>query len=370
MEYLYDALVITGMGMISSIGYNVDISCAAARAGITRVNDIETYSVFNEDEWQSENISGHSIPFFTEGFDGKGRLIRLGIPALEELITSSGIVKDDFSKTGFWLSVPDFERTKKRFEDNTDDDSENSDLGKEVSLKLLSLTNINIPSQNCRTFHSGHAGVVEAINQAEQQIKSGELEHCIIGGLDSLLDERTLEWLDETRRLKTSENPAGLIPGEAGAFFLIERYDKAVKRNATILAVINASAITEEKNGLFSGNPSTGISLSNAISSVIGKETDKQPGLIICDHNGEVYRANEWGNASVNLSFTHSETAKSPVWYHAISFGDTCAASGGVAICMAVRGFLGNYTNTDTVLIWASSDNEKRGAICLDKYFI
>ena len=49
---------------------------------------------------------------------------------------------------------------------------------------------------------SGNTGVTEAIDQASKDLRAGICELAVVGGVDSLLDEDTLGWLELTGRLR------------------------------------------------------------------------------------------------------------------------------------------------------------------------
>jgi 3-oxoacyl-[acyl-carrier-protein] synthase-1 len=51
-----------------------------------------------------------------------------------------------------------------------------------------------------------------------------------------------------------------------------------------------------------------------------------------------------------------------PLWLPAASFGDTGAATGAVATCMAARAFERGYAPGDAALIGLSSESGERGA--------
>lgn len=80
-----DELVITVVGMVSSLGYGVVQSCAAARSGLTRWAELDV-DAMDDDELRSVPLQGHAIQGLTEGFAGLGRFLRLGDAALADML--------------------------------------------------------------------------------------------------------------------------------------------------------------------------------------------------------------------------------------------------------------------------------------------
>ena len=71
----------------------------------------------------------------------------------------------------------------------------------------------------------------------------------------------------------------------------------------------------------------------------------------------------EWGNAVVRLVAQSPRFAEPVLWYPAASFGDTGAASGAVALCMAIRAFERGYAPAQTATIISSADGSNRAAV-------
>ena len=79
------------------------------------------------------------------------------------------------------------------------------------------------------------------------------------------------------------------------------------------------------------------------------------------------YRAMEWGNAVIRLVGNSQAFAEPVLWYPAASFGDTGAASGAVALCIAVNAFARGYAPAQTVAILSSAEDSSRAAVLLKR---
>ena len=121
-----------------------------------------------------------------------------------------------------------------------------------------------------------------------------------------------------------------------------------------------------EPHPILSGGIANGAALAGTIDALRAQAGwDQRVPSITLDLNGEHARASEWGNALTHL------IARSPVYQEiavevpALSFGDTGAASGAVAACMALHAFARGYAASDTVAIVNASDGGTRTAFLL-----
>jgi 3-oxoacyl-[acyl-carrier-protein] synthase-1 len=212
---------------------------------------------------------------------------------------------------------------------------------------------------------SGHVGVAEALARAIADLESGRIETAIVGGVDSLLEERTLAWLDGVDRLKSPRVATGLPPGEAGAVIVLRSAAKTVKSLTTIRAV----GFAAERQSLLSGDPSHGEGLAAAIADVADAAAwdHASSTWIVSDHNGETYRAREWGYAVTRLLARWPAFANPVLWYPAASLGDTAGASGAVALCLVVRAFVRGYAPGDQAIITSSADGPGRSAVLAER---
>jgi 3-oxoacyl-[acyl-carrier-protein] synthase-1 len=86
---------------------------------------------------------------------------------------------------------------------------------------------------------------------------------------------------------------------------------------------------------------------------------------IISDHNGELYRAYDWGHACVRLRPAYAQLAEAGPWHPCEAFGDTGAASGAVGLIMAMAAFRRGYAPARSAMILSSSDGPGRAAVQL-----
>jgi 3-oxoacyl-[acyl-carrier-protein] synthase-1 len=211
----------------------------------------------------------------------------------------------------------------------------------------------------------GNAGVLAALEPASAELAKGACEACVVGGVDSLLHSPYLDLLDTEGRLKTSATPAGLIPGEAAAFFVLETVAHARARQAPILAQLSPVRIAMERDSPAGQTPGRGQAMAQALRQAVA-DAPGGPGRIyrvINDLNGERWRFLEWA-----LACNPALSALPPdfrLWHPADCFGDIGAATGAAHICLAVRAFARDYAVGDAILIANTSDTGERAALCV-----
>lgn len=371
-------MVVTGVGMQSSMG-GAFTACAAARAGLTRIRELQDFPVLAEDG-TVEPALGHPVLAAT-GFRGKAKLLCLGWPALEDLLQQEpGFRELSHERTGLLLCLPARELRRPRAREQetpaqvnlagSTPASDGSTGGRELCARLMELAGLPIPPQNHGDAAWGHAGLAPVVRQAVHALRTGQWSRCLIGAIESLVEPDALEWLHEVRRLKSADKADGLLPGEAAAFLLLERFDEARRRGANILAVVTDAAAAEEPHHYLSGRPSTAGAQLEAVARVLSSDHGPTPAEVwlISDHNGETYRAHEWGCFLVRLAARFPSVRVNASWFPAASFGDTGAASMAIGACMAVRAFRRGYHQAPTALICSASDAGLRGMLRLDQY--
>lgn len=376
-------ICITGMGMVSSLGLDVVTCCAAARAGIVRSEELDYFRYRSPEDGAVESAIGHVVPVLTEGFEGFARILRLFQGGLANLQRQIPHAVWKSAHTAFYLSLANSRRVytglnliqtkeirQRRAEEAQEAEEYPQDDDGIVSRLLETASRASAwPDEPFLQFvtTSGHSGVAEALGKALYDLRAGRVEVAVVGGVDSLLEEDTLLWLQSAGRLKTAGIASSLQPGEAGAFLLLETIRNARLRGAPVFGIVENLRLGKEVNTLLSGDTPRGVGLMEVISGIIDNPGRKNtyPAWLITDQNGEPYRAMEWGNAMVRLTARSQVFAEPVLWYPAVSFGDTGAASGAVSLCMASCAFDRGYAPSKRVAVISSSDGVSRAAVLL-----
>jgi 3-oxoacyl-[acyl-carrier-protein] synthase-1 len=218
------------------------------------------------------------------------------------------------------------------------------------------------------TLHlmGGHAGGTGLIDVAARMIAEGRAELVLAGGVDSYLHPKTLDWLDEDERLHSEGNTYGFCPGEAAGFVLVAGADAVRRLGVAPLLALMATGSAKEPNVLKGTGICLGEGLAKAFQMLVtvlgeGHAADR----VICDLNGERYRANEYGLAALRVSrlFRNAANFDAP----ADCWGDVGAASGPLHVCLAVEAESHGYSVGPLTLISSSSESGQRSALLLGR---
>ncbi|MFL5356664.1 hypothetical protein [Archangium sp.] len=376
------AIAITGLGLTTSIGLDVVASCASARAGVTRWMplDIEEPDI---ETLESIPLKGHAVRGLTDGFEGLGRLIRLGNAALADLVGYSGLTSAVPPRTGFFVCLPgDFHATQRLqagllagpAPDEVAWDELQAHFAEQQRLRekmtthlmsaLLSLNGLSIHSSLRACFFGGPAAFSRAVEQAVARLLARELDRCIVGGIDSYVHGAALADAYELGLLRTEDQPSGFFPGEAAAFLLLERADAARARGARTEALLGPVATAEEPFHRFTGVAPQGVALATTAEACL-RESQARPGLVIVNLNGDDFRSRDFGGALVRLGQSHLPEVFQQ-WYPPASFGEIGAATGAASVCLAVRGFVRDHAGSRSALVLLQGDDEARGALLIE----
>jgi 3-oxoacyl-[acyl-carrier-protein] synthase I len=341
--------VVTGLGLVSSVGLSLEQSCASVRAKIARFRDGEVgYCTAGPPSWEDEPLVVAAVPGIEAGEDRIGTLIRSSV---QDLLRTTRMTRQEFAAADLYVSLPPASRPATRRSDSPE------------SLADL-LGRALAPGAGPTIVDSGHSGALLALQAALAAIQSGRSSSCLVVAADSCFDEKTLTWLDAARRLKSPSNSAGFIPGEAGSAIRLEPPASAQRRQAPVLAVIEAVATAREANSLLSGEVCTGDGLAAAIRSAIAAAPGAEEiDWAACDLNGETYRAAEWGYCQTRLGPILRGVRR--VWHPADCLGDVGAATGAVLVSLVTQAFAKGYAPSGRCLLWTSSDDGARAAVVL-----
>ncbi|MFP2930240.1 hypothetical protein ACLESO_34605, partial [Pyxidicoccus sp. 3LG] len=352
------APVLTGIGMVTAVGHGAVESCASLRARIVRPRPL-AFQILREDELGAAVATGHPLRGLVDGFTGLARYIKLGALALEDLVRSAKLPVGDASflhQTALILCLSPTRRDDFDFQDEL--------FAEQLPARLLAHGGLALPPRNASVLSSGNASGLLALQQGAQLIQEGRFQRVLVLGIDSLVEGDSLQWLASRRRLKTPEQPVGLMPGEAAAAVLLENGTEATRRTAmalgTLMSVGTGRAEPAARKGVESGR-----ALAQAIRQSWPASV-ATVGDIYCDFNGENDRAMEWGFAQALLRETHP-LPTAHLHTPAECLGDTGAASGLISVCAALRAFARGYAHGDQALVWSSSDSGELAAARLSR---
>ncbi|KYG07375.1 hypothetical protein BE21_02570 [Sorangium cellulosum] len=353
--------------MVTSVGMDAPTACASIRAGVAMPRPIPYFQILNAETQEAEPLIGHAIRGFTEGFVFVGAWIRLALGALSDLARQGAL--PGASARGFWANTGLIAVTPHLSDDRyAEDCSVRKDAAgiREAYLERIEgAAGLPLSPKHVEVLGLGHAGTAAAVALARGWLQAG-LERVIVLAVDSYLDRFTLEWLADHRRLKIDDNPCGLVPGQAGACFLLETELSSSRRGATASAVIEAASTSAgAHHGTDQGQRADGAGVARAVVDVLGDASPEAPfrGDIVLDLNGETWRAATWGNALAR--FAQRVASGTRLVLPCSSLGEVGAASGAVGVCVAARALARGYSSGDRAIVASCSEWGQAGALRL-----
>lgn len=205
-----------------------------------------------------------------------------------------------------------------------------------------------------------------ALSSAREELERGAHPACIVGGVDSYLDAATLGWLDEHGQMLRGNARSAFVPGEAAGCCVIAGRKAMNNFRGHAKATVRAIGLAHEKKLIKTDAICLGEGLSVAVKGALENLSlpSERISDVLCDINGERYRGEEWGFASLRLSsyFEDPTAYRAP----AESWGDVGAASGPLFAILACEAAARGYARGSYALLWMSSERGLRGAAVLE----
>lgn len=347
-----DRLWLVGGGACTSVGSTLAASAAAVRAGIAA---FANHAFVVDAAGQPMTVGCAS--YLPEHARGVERLLKLAIPAAAEAFTVLSPWADRMPPLPVVVGLP----------------SPRPDLpvGFERAFRdqLQARLQRSVPIASVETIMQGHSAGLMALELARRQILGGTAEFVLVGGVDSYLDPLMLECLESCQQIHSAgvdNNAWGFVPSEAAGFCLVASARAAERRGIEPLGTLRALALAREAALINTEAVCLGRGLTEAFHQVF--RSLNSPGeridTIICDMNGEPYRADEFGFATIrtNEQFVNAAEFEAP----ADCWGDVGAASGPLFINLALIGHAKNYLQGERTLVWTSSESGERAATIID----
>ncbi|PUA26740.1 MAG: hypothetical protein B0W54_23690 [Cellvibrio sp. 79] len=344
-------LYIAGTGMITAIGPSASMTFAATCAGksgyqisnyLSKNNKPITMSlvpatVFEALDYELEECNPYNAQY--------DHVIKMAIYALTDACQGYSIE----GPLPLILAMPE------------------PDLGPTVDHGLLIRNLIThcapaVSSALTRTFHSGRAAGMDAIDFAFQYLLNNSL--LLVGGSDSYINLKRIKKLDEANRLKTIESPQSFAPGEGACFLLLTpNPELALVRNEHIIA-LHRPGLANESGHMYSETPYRGEGLDEAFKKALIGQPEHSIQAIYSSMNGENFWAKEYGVAYLRNKSKFVDPVRTE--HPADCYGDLGSATTMALIAMAAENLWKNKQQYKH-LVYSSSDTEKRGALVIEK---
>jgi len=340
-------LCVVSAGARTPVGLDMPSTAAAVAAGIAPFAE----HPFMIDRYGEPMIVARDSEL-PEDLMGPQRLVELLLPALKEALDGLERSLRPEDRIPLLLALPPVRP------------GQAPDLSKKVIDGLTREFKSPRPFPSSAVFSTGHAGGLQAVEEACRRMSRGEADLCIVAGVDSYHDPETLEWLDEQEQLKSEQHTWGFTPGEAAGAFVLATRKWAGKAGCPILGSVVGVGCTRETNLIHSDAVCLGRGLSEAILKGVGPilASGEKVDQTWCDLNGQPYRSEEFGYAATRVSGRFADasefTAPADCW------GDVGAATAPLLILQALLSGR-KAAKGPRQLIWGSSDGGERGSVLL-----
>lgn len=244
-------VAITGMGIISAIGNNVEenyTSLIERKIGISKISKINTI--------HKDHIMVGEIAFTNQELEQQlelspnnnySRTALLGLTAAKEAINNAGISDINNYKTGLIsaTSVGGMDKTEAYYYDYFENKAAQKYIeGHHAGHSTQKIAEqLGIEQSFVSTISTACSSAANAIMLGARLIKSGQLDRVIVGGTDCLSKFtingfKSLMILSDTYNSPFDENRKGLNLGEAAAFLVLESNKIVQAKNKPVLAYV------------------------------------------------------------------------------------------------------------------------------------
>ncbi len=336
------SIQIVNCGSQSPIGTWTSMSAANVRAGLARIS---AYPHYEDTQWSQVSVA--MAEYLDPAIPNLSRFLKLGLEALKETLSPLKQRENRVDTIPLLIGLPE-----KR-------EGLSVELESKLVKELGAITNDYGTVFRIEFFRGGHAAGMEALRGAIRKLENGETEFCIAGGIESYLDELSLNWLEQQGLLKCSDNKWGMTPGEAAGFCLLTLPQTAQKQGLHSYGELLGVSVAEEETG--NGDVCLGRGLTQAIKEVVSTlPKDETIQQVYCDLNGQRHRADEYGYAfqKVHRYLDDPKGVIAP----ANQWGDLGAASVPLLIGLITESGRKGYAKGPNNLVFAMSPGGKRGA--------
>jgi 3-oxoacyl-[acyl-carrier-protein] synthase I len=335
------ALIIHGWGAVTPVGLGASASCAAIRARVSRIGEIDV--IFRPDDplLGASVLASHGLRRTESEW-----LANLAARAIAECMRDEA---PDPQRTVLLLAAPEPFR------------------GHRGMLHLPGRALLDEIEARCNVrFHpkstlltGGPASVLEALDRVETLLADPTIDHAIVGGVDSLLNRVDLERLGLAGRLHMPDVPQGVIPGEGAAVLLVST-ERRGRRHAPLAEVLGIG-VARENDTVLGDRYSVGDAMCDALRKATGP-TFAEPAIefVVSTFNGERYAA--WESMMCRPRFYRTRRERLPLVFPAMAVGDMGAASGAMAIIVAGMSIGRSYAPGPLAMCEAASDEGLRAA--------
>ena len=342
---------IVALAATTPIGIAAEPSAAAIRAGISRIAENPRFV-----DASGDTLYCGTVPTIEPALTGAERLIELLRGAWTELTAKLRASPALLDGVACFLALPEL---RPGF-DAASADTVASAFDDMVGREPFSRADVV-------TVGQGHAGGLQALGHCMEQMTSASRDICVVAGVDSYLESRTLDWLENDRRLARDGIRGGFPPGEAASMVALASEGYRRRNGLRSLGLVRAVACGIERRLETDPEGLLGEALAGVFEQIAPhlRLPDERVDDVYCDLNDERARTTDHAFAVVRTGHLFRDCSR----YTSPSglIGDIGAASAPFNCLLASRAWSRRYASGPLALVSGSSWTGLRGAALLEK---
>jgi 3-oxoacyl-[acyl-carrier-protein] synthase-1 len=222
------------------------------------------------------------------------------------------------------------------------------------------MTRAKLQPGNVQVIETGHAAGAMALQAAWETVRSGAAEFALAGGVDSYLEPETMAWLEASDQAHGAmDNSWGFVPGEGAGFAILAAAPAASRYKLPSDLELVTAATGRETKLIKTDAVCIGEGLSDLFRGLAtGLPPESKADHLVCDMNGEPYRADEFGFAVLRAGglFRNVSAFAAP----ATSWGDVGAATGPLFLALSDAEARQQYACGPVTAAFTSSESGER----------
>lgn len=217
-----------------------------------------------------------------------------------------------------------------------------------------------------RAIDGGAAASIGVLDQLSETLARPDVERILLGGVDSLVNDKDIARLGAAGRLKGSDNAQGLVPGEAAAFVCLQSRPDRQRPSVT---AINGAGFAQEADGVLTERYSQGKALLDALRGALNGPDNgpREPDIVFVVSNGNGERYSGWEANIARSRFYRTRREILPIAYPAMTVGDVGAAGGALALLVAADSFAVGYAPGPVAMCEIASEAGLRAAALVSR---
>lgn len=341
MAGLRAPIYIMGGGAVTPAGLNARQTLAAIRASLSAFERRTLTDPFGEDQTVSRIPSHYSLRLTENVW-----LTSMAARAVGEALEKGGV---SAGASALLLVTPEAFRDHLAFSEIP-------------ASQFLAGLQDNLGERfhpSSRVFDGGAAACIGLLDRAADLLATPGVEQVLLGGVDSLVNDKDISRLMAANRLKAEDNAQGLVPGEGAAVVCLRR---SPGRGLAAQCAIHGVGAAMEENSVLSENNSQGRALVAACRTAIEDKgpTESDIKFIVGNDNGERYSA--WETLIGRARFYRTRRETFPMAYPAMTIGDIGAGAGALTLLIAADSFAKAYAPGRVAMCEAASEAGMRAA--------